>query len=181
MPRFTYALVGGVIALVGLLAFSYSRSNRFEQQARDATRFAHEQRDANKILNDQLTASEARAQKRAPVIADDRKRISEVDVSNPPPDTCSPNIAARDQTIADQQDQILDLSTALARSRQISANSDRAADSLQKALDARPKPLLRLPFLEIGLPKLGLFGGVCVNGGLCGGAGVIVPIQIGGK
>lgn len=181
MPRHTYALIGVVIALVGLLSFSYFRSNRFEREARGATKFANEQRHANAILNDLLTDTESRVAERNTVLAHDSTTIAETDLRNPPPDTCKPNLAARDRTIADQKDQITDLQTALAIARRMLTNSDSARDGLQRALDARPRPLLSLPFLEIGLPKLGAFAGVCTNGGLCGGAGVTIPIHIGGR
>lgn len=181
MRRLTYALVGGVVVLIALLSLSYSRANRFEQQARDALKFGAQQRNANRVLQDALNDALARAGKRDTVLVRDYKNISEVDLRNPPPDSCKPNLAARDKAIADQRTQILDLHTALALARRMAANSDAAADSALGVLRARPGPLLDLGFLAIGAPKLGVFAGLCGGGRACYGAGVTLPIRIGGR
>lgn len=175
-------VVSGVaVVLAILLALSYRSGNQFEQRARDAERFASAQRNANAILNDQLSDALARAAKRDTVIKHDSISVAAIDVANPPPDTCKPNLAARDKTIADQKAQILDLNTALARAREIGYNAQQAADSLQTALHARPRALLDLGFIEIGQPKFGAFAGLCSTGQWCYGGGLTFPIRLGGK
>jgi len=181
MPRSTYALVGGVVALLGLLALSYHRSSEFERRAQAAEEFAAAQKKANAVLALDLRDALKRAEHRDSVIARDTRDVRDVDLTNPPPDTCAPNLAARDRLIADQRNQIADLYIATARARQMEANSRVAADSLREALRKRPRSLLNLGFIEIGQPKLGAFAGLCADGRPCYGGGVVVPIRVGGK
>lgn len=165
MQRSHYVLLGIVLTVAGLLAFSAVRSSQFERKARDAERFLMRVQQENAVLA-------KRVAKRDTVIVRARAIYKEIDKVNPVPDTCRPNIEARDRVIEAQADQILDLGTALARATQ-------ATDTLAAALRARPKPLLNLGFIEIGLPKLGVFAGACSDG-LCVGAGIVVPLKIGG-
>lgn len=160
-----YALVGGL--LVGALFLSYSRANRFEERARDAERFNSEQKHVIKVLRDDLADAQKRIERGV-------RNIVETDTSNPPPDSCKPNLVARDKVIADQR-------AALLLAGRVNTSLQASNDTLAAALHARPGALLRLPFLTIGQPKLGAFAGISTTGKPVAGVGVTIPISLGGN
>lgn len=174
-------LVGAAIAVALLGAWSYVARSDFEQRVRAAERVNADQRHIIKMKDDQIAELTQRRAARAVVIRNDRTAIAVVDAANPPPDTCKPNLAARDKTIADQAAQIADDEAQLAAERAARAALQTSRDALQAALDSRPKSLLlRLAFIEIGKPALGPFVGLGSEGRVVRGIGVVLPIRIGG-
>jgi hypothetical protein len=174
-------LVGAAIAVAVLGAWSYVARAEFEKRARSAERFAAEQRHVIQMKDDEIAELSRRREARAPVIERDRTAIATADAANPPPDSCQPNLAARDKTIADQAAQIADDSAQLAAEHVARAELQRAHDALAAALASRPKSaLLRLAFLEIERPALGPFIGLNADGKVVTGVGISIPIRIGG-
>lgn len=174
-------LVGAAIAVAILGAWSYVARSEFEHRARDAERVAADQRHIIKMKDDQIADLERKRATRATVIREDRTAISVVDAANPPPDSCKPNLAARDKTIADQAAQIADDEAQLAAERAARAALQKAHDSLKAALASRPKSaFLRLAFIEIEKPAFGPFVGLDSSGRVVHGIGITLPIRIGG-
>lgn len=167
-------------ALVSLALWSYQRAGDFEQRAQAAEKLKKDKDREIEVLDGLISSLIKRTDARAQVIDQRAQVVRDTDAKNPPPDTCRVNIAPRDSLIADQAAQIADLATT--RDAEIAARQKLqvSRDSLSAALGARPKGLLRLPFLEIGRPTPAAFIGLCDDGKLCKGFGVSIPFRIGG-
>lgn len=173
-------LVVGAVVLVALTLWSYQRKGDFERRAVAAEKLKKDKDREIEVLDGLISTLLKRTDVRAQVIDQRAQVVRDTDAKNPPPDTCRVNIAPRDSLIADLAAQITDLTAT--RDAEIAARQKLqvSRDSLSDALAARPKGLLRLPFLEIGRPTPAVFVGVC-NGQVCAGAGIAIPIRFGGS
>lgn len=174
-------LVGAAIAIAVLGAWSYAARTEFERRATAAERFASDQRKIIKMKDDEIADLQRRRNARAEVIREGRTAVAVVDAANPPPDSCAPNLAARDKTIADQDAQIADDGRQIAAERERNDALQRSHDAIEAALASRPKSvLLRLAIIEIGKPAIGPFIGLDSGGDIRTGVAIVLPIRIGG-
>lgn len=127
------------------------RAESFEAAAQRATAVNHVLQEAARRDSVRLDSLQRLAARHQHTIEIDSVLIVRVDSLTRPDSTCLPALAARDRLINDQKSLIRDLRDQLAV---VSTQRDEyreAADTLQKALDVRPKRFTRFLGPNIGL------------------------------
>lgn len=170
----------GAAALAAVTIWALTSRSGFEDRARDAEAFAADQRRNQRVLEDEIARLTGRVRQRDTVILERAEAVREADSTNPPPDTCRPNLAARDALIAEQAAQIADLKSLDSVNARLRRDLVAARDSLAAALGSRPRGL-RLWVVDIGPPVPGAFAGVGLNGRPTAGVGITLPVRIGGR
>jgi len=175
----TMVLLGISIAVIGgVIAYAAHRAAQYEEALRRAEQYDDSVRVEIARLRLQRDSLRAQADRRDTVIVRQVKEVAAIDLSNPPPDTCRPNLAARDALLATQGAQIDNLREQISVLGDENRLLEGARDSLRTALAKRPGFVFRLPGIEIGKPEFGAFIGYCGGGYPCAGAGVILPFRL---
>lgn len=179
MPRTKAVLSFALVAAIGLLIFSERHGSTFEHRAAAAERQSANLSKALAVARHQIDSLTRTVGTQAETVLVAIGAVKAIDSTNPPPAPCAPNLAARDKVIAVQADQILNLSALTNAQARAIALLTQDRDTLKAALAVRPRPVVRLPFLQIDHPKPAVFAGLCLNGRACAGAGFSVPIHVG--
>jgi hypothetical protein len=148
-------LLGALVAAV-VLAYPLLRMSAFEKRAQRAEA-------ASAVLSEQARELQHVADSLAHLAPDTvvqrlTKYVYKIDSINPPPDTCRPNLAARDSLLAALRGKktadSLSFTGALAAERAANAALTAANDTLSRALAARPRlnPVISFgPRAEVGV------------------------------
>ena len=145
----------GAIAVAIVIAYPLLRMTAFEKRAQRAEA-------ASAVLADQAKQLQHVADSLSHIAPDTvvqrlTKYVYKIDSISPPPDTCRPNLAARDSLIVALRTRksadSVSFVGALNAERQANALLTAANDTLKRALDARPKlnPVISFgPRAEVG-------------------------------
>ena len=140
------------VMVLGFLAhLAFKRAETFERRAQRAETVAALLRPQIDSLQASVDSLQRVTTRRDTVIKVLRHNVFVIDSLSPPPDTCRPNLAARDSVIAEQGRQVEDLTQALHSERRANILLRQALDSALAALAVRPKYFPRFLGPNLGL------------------------------